>query len=82
MSITTIVGSTKVRRRDARTGIVVELSSAGISVREHGRRIVYGPISYGRILQMGAQMAADALLREKARAKKERQIARQAARRR
>lgn len=81
MSITTILGSTKVRRRDARTGIVIELSSAGVSVREHGRRLTYGPISYGRILQLGAQQYADAILREKARAKKERQLARKAARR-
>jgi hypothetical protein len=82
MSITTILGSTKVRRRDARTGLVVELSSAGLSIRESGRRITYGPISYGRIFQLGAQMYADAVLREKARLKKERQVARKAAKRR
>ena len=35
--------------------LVITMTSAGITVREKGRRTTYGPIDYGKILLDGAR---------------------------
>lgn len=46
--------------------IVVTMDSAGITIREKGRRTAYGPVPFGVIMQKGAEMMAAAARREKA----------------
>ena len=41
------------------TTLVVSFTPAGVTTREKGRRTVYGPIPYGKLHLLGAQMKAD-----------------------
>ena len=50
--------------------LIVELRPEGVFVREKGRRIWYGPISYGKLLLDGARMYVEAKKREKTQARK------------
>lgn len=76
MSITTITGTTTVRRRDPRTGHVITLAAEGIYIRERGKRITYGPISYGYLLLHGARQYVLEQKREKAEARRLKRLGR------
>ena len=52
------------------TTLVVSFTPAGVTTREKGRRTVYGPIPYGKLHLLGAQMKADEAKRERAAKKK------------
>ncbi len=68
-----------VQRVDRRNNLVLELTPEGLVVRELGRRLKYGPLSYKRLWQLGAQMKADELRREKALTRAARKAARRGA---
>ncbi len=52
------------------TTLVVSFTPAGITTREKGKRTTYGPIPFGKIHILGAQMMADEAKRERAARKK------------
>ena len=52
--------------------LVLTLTVEGVMVREQGRRLTYGPIPYGKLLQDGARMYIEAEKRRKAELKKAR----------
>lgn len=52
-----------VARRVRRDEVVVTLAPEGVYIRECGRRKLYGPISYRRLLVLGARDIADATIR-------------------
>ena len=70
---------TKKVRREAQGSsygpIIVTLAPEGIYTREKGRRTQYGPITFSHIHTMGAQLRANEIKKERAKARKERRAA-------
>lgn len=59
----------KITRIDARTNIVITLTTEGIYTREKGRRTTYGPYTYGSLHLRCAEVNVAATLRQKAEGK-------------
>lgn len=65
---TKLTGSKIVRREVQGTmseRLIVALTSAGVTVREKGRRTTYGPLPYAWLYLQGAKMMAEARMKEK-----------------
>lgn len=64
----TRLGMNTVKREVETAGgltLVVTFTPAGITTREKGRRMTYGPVPYGHVHLDGARMKADEAKREK-----------------
>ena len=54
-----------VSRLIERDNLVVTLAPEGVYVREKGKRTLYGPLAYGRLLLKAAEVNAEAIRSER-----------------
>lgn len=59
---------------------IVTMTHAGVTIREKGKRTTYGPVSWGLVLQKGAEQAAVTQIRERQEAHPSRRVVRRVSR--